>query len=59
MADFRDVARDRFAPSGDLGELYLERAEGVLFDRFCDEVKAGEYGNARVVVELMQELSIV
>lgn len=41
------------------GQLYLERAEAILFQRFGEEVKGGNYHGAEDIVRLMKRLSLI
>lgn len=46
--------------SGDFcKELYLERAEGALFENFISDVNAGEYERAGQLLGFMERLSLV
>ena len=41
------------------GELFLERAEEVLFANFITDINAGEYDRAGQLLGFMERLSIV
>lgn len=40
-------------------DLYLERAEKVLFERFVTEVEAGQLDAADKIVEMLERMSLI
>ena len=41
------------------GQLFLERAEGALFENFVQDICAGEYDRAGQLLGFMERLSLI